>query len=190
MDFIDIYAGEPDPEKKKTAEWLGLRIAPGHFSLLVSSDHSTIRKSRKKFDLVAALVKKRSDLTQILTDTYYDFLIVPPVFRLGKRGVRMARRYETPLAVPLSPVFSAKQRVLRTAIYNLKLIQENNAQVLLCSGAEKAGDLRDGRTLAAVGTALGLRPDTSVMAVKHNPARVINRSKERMKQTEPGVRPL
>lgn len=190
MDLIDVYAGQPADEKTKRADWLGTKIAPGHFSLLVSSSHTKVRRQRREHQLVAAVPESKTDVTSLLTDTHYDFLIISPNFRLGKRGARMARRYETALAVPLAPVFSMDTKTLRRTSYNLSQIQDNNAMLVLCSGAESADQLRGGRELAAIGTVLGVRPELSIKAIKENPAELLSRSRTRQSQEAPGVNSL
>ncbi|MBR9679960.1 MAG: hypothetical protein GOU99_02840 [Candidatus Altiarchaeota archaeon] len=190
MEFIDVYAGQPGVDKRKRADWLGTKIAPGHFSLLISTNHSQIRKQRHNYELVTAIAKSKTDTTSLLTDTYYDFLIIPPLFRLGKRGARMARRYEVALAVPLAPVFLMDVKTLRRTSYNLRLIQANNTKLVLCSGADSASQLRGGRELAAIGALLGLRPEVSISAVREVPASLLAKSKKRLGQKAPGVTSL
>lgn len=190
MEMIDVYAGRADNKKTKRADWLGTKIAPGHFSLLVSDSHTRVRRQRREHQLVTAIAKSKTDTTSLLTDTHYDFLVIPPLFRLGKRGARMARRYETALAVPLAPAFSMDIKTLRRTSYNLRMIQDNHAVLVLCSGADSADQLRGGRELATIGTVLGVRPELSIRAVRENPTELLSRSRTRMNQEAPGVNSL
>jgi len=187
VDFIDVYAGEFSEEKMKRAEELEIKIAPGHFSLLISKNRREVRKKRKDVDFVAAIVNKRQELNSLLTDVYYDFFIIPSTLRLGKRSVRMAKRYETGIAVPLSPAFSLKPKLLARISHNLKLVEEIGAILLLCSGAETPEDLRSGRDLACIGVLLGLSPDYARKAVRHFPNFILERNRERKKQAAWGV---
>jgi len=190
VEFIDVYAGGQDPEKVAVADWLGIKIAPGHHSLLVSNDHKKVRAARKGVDFVAGIPSGRAQLNQMLTDTHYDFFIVHPDLRLSKRIVRMAKRYETALAVPLAPVFSLKQKLLRRTRRNVLLVQDLGGTLLLCSGAGSPAEIRSGRDLAAIGVLLGLKPDYARKAVSRFPAQILKRNEGRRKQEVWGVEVL
>lgn len=183
--FIDVFAGKPSPEKLRVAEKLGIKIAPGHHTLLISKDHGMVRKKRKTTDFMAAFPHSKQEMNALLTDTYYDFVLVD--FSLGKRNVRMAKRYETAIAVPLSSAFSLSIPAMGRIKKNLLLIQDIGGTLLLCSGARDASQIRGGRELAAIGVLLGLKPDCARKAVRHNPNYILNRNKERAKQEVWGV---
>jgi len=183
--FIDVYAGDPSDEKRRVADKLGIRIAPGHYSLLVSKDRRRVRRERRSTDFVAARPKNKQEMNSLLTDTYYDFMIVE--FSLGKRNIRMAKRYETAVAIPVAPAFSLKVSDLARVRKNMMLVQELGGTLLICSGAGDASQLRGGRELAAMGILLGLRPDYATRAVKHVPVAILERNRRRAKQEVWGV---
>ncbi|HDR53529.1 MAG TPA: hypothetical protein ENN60_02555 [archaeon] len=184
MVFIDLYTpGIHMPVDPR----LELKTAPGNFTLLVSSNRQEVRKQRETCDLVAAIPKNANDLTTLLVETAYDFFIIPPEVRPGKRGIRMARRYETPLAVPLAQMFSLNTGVIARTRRNLLRIQEFGGPLILCSGAQKSSDLRTGRDLAAIAMMLGVNQQLALKAVNETPEWLVNRSQERMKQVAWGV---
>jgi RNase P/RNase MRP subunit p30 len=179
MEFIDACAGAESPEKLKIAKELGIRLAPGDYSLLVSNDHRKIRAARAKTDLVAARPQSKQELNSLLTDAHY-FLLVDG-FAVGKRNVRMARRYETAIAVPVAPAFSLKVADLARVRRNLLRVQEENGTLLLCSGAGDASQVRGGRELASIGVLFGLKPDYATKAVKQWPSAIIERNRGKQK---------
>ncbi len=181
--FIDAYAGEGSEEKTAVADRLGIRIAPGHYSLLISRDRRKIRSLRKKVDFVAAIPGSKQELNSLLTDTHYDFFIIRD-FRLGKRNVRMAKRYEAALAVPV--VLSRLQDLSR-ARHNALTVQDLGGTLLLCSGAASPEQLRAGDALADIGVFLGLKPDYARKAVREFPLALLKRNERRKKQRMWGV---
>ena len=113
-----MFAGNPSSDKVKIADKLDVKVAPGHYSLLVSKDRNQIRGKRRTTDFVAAEPGSKQEMNSLLTNTYYDFMIVSG-FNIGKRNVRMAKKYETAIAVPLSSAFTLNTSKLRSICRNL-----------------------------------------------------------------------
>ena len=185
MEFIDVYAGEESPEKRKIAKTLGIRLAPGDFSLLVSNNRQKVRNKRKVTEFVAGRPKSKQEMNSLLTDTRYDFMVAD--FSLGKRNIRMAKRYETAIAVPVAPAFSLKPSAIARIRKNMLAVQEFNGTLIICSGAKDASQIRSGRDLAAIGVLLGVKPDLAMKAVKQVPNAILVRNRKRAKQEVWGV---
>lgn len=176
--FIDVYSGAASKEKIKTSKELGIKIAPGDYSLLISKNKSEIRKQRHTTDFISAMAKTKQEMNMLLTDTYYDFLIVDG-FNLGKRNVRMAKRYETPIAIPIAPAFSLKQSDLNRLKKNFSMTLEVGGDFLICSGANSPEELRGGFELASIGVFFGVPPNLAIKAVKQNPNSILNKNARR-----------
>lgn len=185
MEFIDVFAGKKSADKLAAADKLGIKIAPGHYSLFVSKDRHRIRQERRKTDFVAAAPKSKQEMNSLLTNTYYDFMIVS--FPLGKRNVRMAKRYETAIAVPLAPAMSMRAPGLRKTRRNIQMVQEIGGAALLCSGAESAGEIRAGPELASIGVLLGMKPDLATKAVRQTPSSIVRRNEKLSRNPAWGV---
>ena len=189
MEFIDVFAGSRSSDKLDIADRLGIKIAPGHYSLLVSKDRNRIKGKRRTTDFVAAEPKSKQEMNSLLTNTFYDFMIVSD-FNIGKRNVRMAKRYETAVAVPLCPAMTLENSGLRRVGRNLLKVQELGGRLILCSGAAGAGDVRSGGDLAAIGVLMGVRPDLAVRAVKHTPNSILARNRKLSRNPAWGVEVL
>lgn len=185
MDFIDVWAGGDSSDKRKIAKKLEVKLAPGDFSLLVSNNKKQVREKRQTMDFVAGKPAGKQEMNSLLTETRFDFMIVE--FPIGKRNVRMAKRYETAIAIPLFRAFSLKVSDVSRIRRNLKAVQDIGGTLLLCSGAEDASQIRSGRDLAAIGILLGVKPDLANKAVKHIPNAILNRNRKRAKQEAWGV---
>lgn len=183
MEFIDVWAGDVSKDKRELAGRLGIRIAPGDYSLLLSKDGRELKQKRRETDFVAAMPSSKQELNSLLTDTRYDFLIVQG-FNVGKRNVRMAKRYETAIAVPVAPAMSLRIPRLARTRRNMLRVERYGGELLICSGAEDASQLRSGRDLAAIGAALGLKPDYAKKAVRHRPSAILERN---LKRRETGI---
>ncbi|MBD3263428.1 hypothetical protein GF374_03560 [Candidatus Woesearchaeota archaeon] len=188
MEFIDVWAGEESPKKRELARRLGIRLAPGDYSLLLSKDKRELKQKRPEVDFVAAKPGSKQEMNALLTDTRYDFLIVQG-FNVGKRNVRMAKRYETAIAVPVAPAFSLRIPSLARTRRNLMRVEKYGGELLICSGAEDPSQLRSGRDLAAIGAMLGLRPDYAKKAVRHRPSAILERNRRRKESGIPEVGP-
>ncbi|MBR9689876.1 MAG: hypothetical protein GOV01_03205 [Candidatus Altiarchaeota archaeon] len=186
MDFIDVFAGELNKKKMETANKLGIKISPGHFSVLITRDKGLIRQKRRQTDFISVRPTSKQDMNALLTDTFYDFVIVDS-FLLGKRNVRMAKRYETSIAVPVSDAFSLKKSSILRIQKNLLRAQEFGGSLLLCTGAEDASQIRSGYDLVSIGVLLGLKPDYAQKAVRQIPNAIIMRNQKRSKQDVWGV---
>lgn len=187
MDFIDVWAGQESPDKCGVAKKLGVKLAPGDFSLLVSNDKKRVREKRQTTDFVAGKPGSKQEMNSLLTDTRYDFMVVD--FPVGKRNVRMAKRYETAIAVPVARAFSLRSSDIASVRRNLLAVQEIGGTLLICSGARDASQIRSGRDLAAIGILMGIKPDLAVKAVKQVPNAMVERNRKRAKQEAWGVEP-
>jgi RNase P/RNase MRP subunit p30 len=183
--FIDAYAGKESEAKKKIAKELEVKIAPGDYSLFVSNNAGEVRKKRMSADFVAGEPKTKQEMNALLPDTFYDFMIVN--FPLGKRNVRMAKRHETAVAIPLAPAFTLKISEMLKLRKNLKLVQTENCPLLLVSGAASEAEIRSGRDLAAIGVLFGLKPDFALKAVSKTPEKILEFNAKRKKQPCFGV---
>jgi len=186
MEFIDAWAGGDSSEKRELAKRLGIRIAPGDYSLLLSKDRRLLKQKRASTDFVAARPGSKQEMNSLLTDTRYDFLIVQG-FNVGKRNVRMAKRYETALAVPIAPALSLRIPDLARTRRNMLRVEKYGGELLICSGAGDASQLRSGRALAAIGAMLGLKPDYAKKAVRHRPSAILERNLKRRDSDVPEV---
>lgn len=184
-----MFAGNLSSDKVKIADKLGVKLAPGHYSLLVSKDRHKIRGKRRTTDFVAASPASKQEMNSLLTNTYYDFMIVSG-FQIGKRNVRMAKRYETAIAIPLRQALTLNTSKLRSICRNLLKIQEIGGELILCSGADSANDIRGGGDLAAIGVLLGIKPDLAIRAVKQTPNRILAHNKKLSKNQAWGVEVL
>jgi len=181
MVFIDVYSGKESKEKAALAKKLGIKLAPGDYSLLISKGKSEVRGKRKKFDFVTAFPNSKQEMNSLLTDTHYDFLVIEG-FTLGKRNIRMAKRYETSIAIPVSSAFSMKKQALRRLEKNLSMVVDGGADLLICSGAKDPKDLRGGFELASIGAFLGVPEDLAIKAVRQLPAAILLRNDVRKKE--------
>lgn len=179
--FIDVYSGKESKEKIALAKKLNIKLAPGDYSLLISKSKSEVRGKRKKFDFVTAFPGSKQEMNSLLTDTSYDFLVVEG-FSLGKRNIRMAKRYETAIAIPISSALSLKKSALRRLEKNLSTIVEGGADLLICSGARGLKGLRGGFELASIGVFLGVPEDLAIKAVRRLPAIILERNENRKKE--------
>ncbi len=176
--FADLFVPGAFKEQEqflKVAEELEIRIAPGNYDLLVTNDHKELRKNRRKYLLAAGIAKSNKEAAKLLVDTYYDFIIIDG-FRLRRNVAQMARRYETPLLIPL--FYYIREEKLRELSRTLELLNHYSFIFLIGSGAETLGQLRAGRDLAAIAILFGLYPDKAHLAVTKWPLQVIKRAEE------------
>ncbi|MBR9680725.1 MAG: hypothetical protein GOU98_02780 [Candidatus Altiarchaeota archaeon] len=177
--FIDVYSGFESSEKLLASKKLDIKIAPGDYSLLISKNKSEIRKKRSTTNFVSAKPKTKQEMNKLLTDTFYDFLIIEG-FNLGKRNVRMAKRYETPLAIPISSAFSLKQSDLNRLRKNFSMVLNGGVAFLICSGAKLPEELRGGFELASIGIFFGVPHDLSINSIKKIPQEILSRNEKRL----------
>jgi len=185
MQFTDVFSGEVSERKQETARAFNIKIAPGDFSLLISKSSAQLRKQRRKVNFIAGMPESKQEMNSLLTDTHYDFMIVN--FSIGKRNIRMAKRHETAIAIPLSNAMSLKISDISHVRRNLVKIQEIGGKLLLCSGAKDFAQIRSGEDLAAIGVLLGLRSKIAIDAVSVNPLEIIKRNEKLSKQEVYGV---
>ncbi len=185
MQFIDVFAGEFSERKLERARAFEIKIVPGEYNLLISKSSSQLRKQRRKVNFIAGMPENKQEMNSLLTDTHYDFMIVN--FSIGKRNIRMAKRYETAIAIPLSAAMSLRISDISRVRRNLIKIQEIGGKLLLCSGARDFSQIRSGEDLAAIGMLLGLKKKIALDAVSVNPLEIIRRNEKLSKQEVYGV---
>ena len=185
MECIDVFAGEFSERKLETARAFNIKIAPGDYSLLISKRSSQLRKQRRKVNFIAGMPESKQEMNSLLTDTHYDFMIVN--FSIGKRNIRMAKRHETAIAIPLSSAMSLRISDISRVRRNLIKIQEIGGNLLLCSGARDFTQIREGEDLVAIGMLLGLKKEVAIAAVSVNPLEIIKRNEKLNKQEVVGV---
>ncbi len=190
MEFIDLWVS---PLEDAGGALKKLEVAPkiAGESLLVSNNRNEVRRKRKNFLLVAGAPETGNQLTQLLVETRYDFMLIRqdlhPGLKVRKRAVRMSKRYETPLVFPVAPLFSLKPSVIARVRRSLLEVQKWNGLAGLCSGAARAGELRGGAEMVSIGILMGLKQEASRNAVFTIPRWIAERAEARRRQASWGI---
>ncbi|MBR9681441.1 MAG: hypothetical protein GOV00_01440 [Candidatus Altiarchaeota archaeon] len=186
MTFIDLYVGGAFDGLEVISTKLSITPKVAGKDLLITNVRNEVRKEREKVNLLAAMPETNNQLTQLLIETRYDFVIIHPRVRLGKRAIRMSKRYETPLVFPVEPLFELRASTITKARRNLLRAQQWNGFFALSSGARKVSDLRAGPEIASIGILLGLNQNFARKAVEV-PNAVVERAEKRKRQLSWGI---
>ncbi len=186
LSFIDVYAGEFSKEKLETAERLGIKIAPGHFSFALASSGKQARRVRWDVDFLAGFAKSKNKVMDLLRFKEFDFILLRPGIRVTKKMVRMSKRQGIYLCIELS---HAMRSIDSWSWYvnAFELFMELKAQPLICSAAKTSDELRAGRDLAAIAILFGCYPDFALKALRKIPWEILEYNRKRRNQIAPGV---
>lgn len=183
VEFVDLVVSDFEPNIEKI---LNIKVKQTGRDLLISNNRSEVRKRRNDFDLIAGRPTNLNHLTQLLVETRYDFMIVSPTLRLGKRAIRMSKRYETPLVFLANSLFSLNFRNFAKFRKNILLAQKWNGFFAISSGADSHSELRGKEELSSIGILMGLKKNFAEKLVEI-PFWISERAEQRKKQISWGI---
>jgi RNase P/RNase MRP subunit p30 len=159
----------------------------------------TLRRVRRKFEIVAVLCENKAVSRQAAKDHRVDILTFHPLktgrrrVGLDRQGASLASKSNCAYEVSLSDLLGSSAERAR-ALVNLKMDIRNatheGVPVVVSSGAWTPPRMRGPRAIAAITSLLGISEEEGLDAVSETPWRILERNREKLGQgfVSPGVK--